>query len=309
MDTELELLRIDEEIKRVRRSIRRNRAQYASIRAKDYWLRIRSGWQGVRTVFPYAMQWLRTQHDLYGVPLACTLLVCAVLTGAIALVSAHLLSSAWQASIFISCAALTCTTTLLGYGLYFSPVVTSDPRFSWHRIDERLEEVDAERVATSFMLEELKLLRRQLRKARKLLKDKLRREIKSGVQRRRELLKYDWRILRGNDWELYLAEVFHALGGKATVIGCSGDQGCDLVVELGENCIAVQAKGYLDPVGNKAVQEAISGMVFHGCSCCAVITNSRFTGSAKELAARAGCALIDGDVFPEFVMGRAKLFI
>ena len=55
--------------------------------------------------------------------------------------------------------------------------------------------------------------------------------------------------------------------------------------------IAVQAKGYVESVGNGAVQEALAGMAFYKCQRCAVITNSRFTAS-RGLAGRINCILM-----------------
>jgi HJR/Mrr/RecB family endonuclease len=112
--------------------------------------------------------------------------------------------------------------------------------------------------------------------------------------------------MRDNEWENYLVEVFNALGARAQWIGCSGDQGCDLIVEVGPTRIAVQAKGYYNAVGNSAVQEAFAGMRYHRCSTCAVITNSRFTRSARELAKCTYCILIGEEQIPDFVMGQTN---
>jgi restriction system protein len=73
----------------------------------------------------------------------------------------------------------------------------------------------------------------------------------------------------------------------------SGDQGVDLVLKRGGRKIAVQAKGYAGNVPNSSVQQAYAGQGFYECHACAVVTNSRFTDSAQELAAKLGCVLID----------------
>jgi restriction system protein len=140
------------------------------------------------------------------------------------------------------------------------------------------------------------------------LLETIRREIESGIRRRDELLHLNWRAMRDNEWENYLVEVFKALGAKAERIGCTGDQGCDLIVEAGPTRIAVQAKGYHNSVGNSAVQEAFAGMHYHRCSMCAVITNSRFTQSAQELAASTRCVLIGEEQIPDFVLGQVDFF-
>jgi restriction system protein len=115
--------------------------------------------------------------------------------------------------------------------------------------------------------------------------------------------------MRDSEWEEYLVEVFHALGAKAKRIGGAGDQGVDLLVEHSGARIAVQAKGYYHAVSNGAVQEAYAGMCHHGCCACAVITNSRFTKGAHDLAASTGCILIGEDEFPALVMGNFEFCV
>ena len=84
----------------------------------------------------------------------------------------------------------------------------------------------------------------------------------------------------------------------------TGDQGVDLVVEKGVSRYAIQAKGYHNSVGNGAVQAAVAGMAHYRCNACAVITNSRFTVSAEELALSNLCKLIGEDQIPALVLGR-----
>ncbi len=131
--------------------------------------------------------------------------------------------------------------------------------------------------------------------------------LRSVEWQRAALLNRDWRSMRDDAWEDYLVEVFSALGASPRRTGRSGDQGVDIVVEWGDHCIAVQAKGYYHAVGNNAVQEAVAGMAVYGCNKSAVITNSRFTRGAVELAESNCCALIGEDEFPDFVMGQRSL--
>jgi HJR/Mrr/RecB family endonuclease len=86
-----------------------------------------------------------------------------------------------------------------------------------------------------------------------------------------------------------------------------GDQGVDLVVDIGQRRYAIQAKGYVNSVGNSAVQEAVAGMAHYGCNCSAVITNSRFTAGAVALAESNCCVLIGEDQIPAFVLGQMQL--
>ncbi len=62
----------------------------------------------------------------------------------------------------------------------------------------------------------------------------------------------------------------------------------------GKKHIVVQAKHYASPVGPGAVQEVHAGIKFYGAREDEVVTNSTFTKSARELAAKTGVHLIDG---------------
>jgi HJR/Mrr/RecB family endonuclease len=135
----------------------------------------------------------------------------------------------------------------------------------------------------------------------------LRSEVAAKMRLRRSLLEQDWRAMRDYEWEEFLVRVFRALGIKAQRIGGAGDQGVDLIVEIGSRRVAVQAKGYLNAVNNSAIQQVFAGKVHHQCTDCAVITNSRFTQGAYEIAASTTCILIGADEFPDLVIGHRSL--
>lgn len=128
-------------------------------------------------------------------------------------------------------------------------------------------------------------------------------QLHASQQRMETLFALNWRAMRSVEFEQYLEQVFQAKG--VTVVGTktTGDQGVDLVVQQGPWRIAVQVKGYFNSVGNGAVQEAYTGMAHYRCNACMVITNSRFTASAVELARSVGCHLIDEDAMHAFVVG------
>lgn len=121
--------------------------------------------------------------------------------------------------------------------------------------------------------------------------------------RRNQLLLWEWRHLRGIDFEQFLVQVFEALGYVVSTTRTTGDQGVDLIAFKGEVRIAIQAKGYAGSVGNEAVQQAFTGMRHYRCNRCAVVTNSEFTRSALELAGSVDCLLIDGDYLPRLIAG------
>lgn len=125
---------------------------------------------------------------------------------------------------------------------------------------------------------------------------------------RMALLQLDWKSLRAIDFERYLEKVFRSLGYDAQLQGRAGDQGVDLLVNVGGQRWAIQAKGYEGAVSNSAVQEIVAGMNHYRCTHCAVITNSSFTRSARELAESNTCLLVDGELLGELLHGRIPAF-
>jgi restriction system protein len=125
--------------------------------------------------------------------------------------------------------------------------------------------------------------------------------------RRHRLLTTEWRMLRGIPFEDFLQEVFEDLGYHIDRTKTSGDQGADLIAIREGVRTAVQAKGYAESVGNGAVQEAHAGMAFYKCHRCAVITNSEFTSSARDLASRINCTLVEGAQIPDLIQGKLRV--
>ncbi len=118
----------------------------------------------------------------------------------------------------------------------------------------------------------------------------------------------DWPKMTGQTFEAFLAEVFQERGYGVEITAKTGDQGVDLIISRQGTRVAVQAKGYVGhPVGNGAVQEVHAGKAFHGCQVAALVTNSRYTDSARELAERIHCVLIDGSQIPDLIEGRIML--
>ena len=114
-----------------------------------------------------------------------------------------------------------------------------------------------------------------------------------------------WQAMIGRPFENFLAQVFEEHGYIVELTGKTGDQGVDLIVARGGSRAAVQAKGHVGTtVGNDAVQQVHAGMSFYRCNAAAVVTNSRYTPSARALAQRIGCRLIDGSEIPDLIEGR-----
>lgn len=91
-------------------------------------------------------------------------------------------------------------------------------------------------------------------------------------------------VKNGLDYELYVEKYLQNLGYDVTRTPRTGDQGVDLIAEKNDDRKAIQCKYYSKPVGNKAIQEVIAGASFYQCTSAAVISNSSFTKSARQLA-------------------------
>ena len=101
------------------------------------------------------------------------------------------------------------------------------------------------------------------------------------------------RAMSGAQFELYVAGLLRAMGHNTRVLGGSGDQGVDLIVDYFGERVAVQCKNYAKPVGNKPVQEVYTGAKHHGCQQAWVVAPAGFTNGAFELARSVGVKLFD----------------
>jgi restriction system protein len=99
--------------------------------------------------------------------------------------------------------------------------------------------------------------------------------------------------MEGIRFEEFLAELFSHLGYHVQLVGRSHDFGADLVLTSRRLRIVVQAKRYTGNVGIAAVQEVLGAVQYYHGTRGMVVTNSGFTESARELAARSGVDLWD----------------
>ena len=105
-------------------------------------------------------------------------------------------------------------------------------------------------------------------------------------------------VMEGHAFEHWCANLLHKIGFKIIeVTKGSGDQGGDIIAEKGGVRYAIQCKRYApkDKVSNKAVQEVHAGKDVYKCHVSAVMTNTYFTASAKELADSTKTLLWDRD--------------
>ena len=90
--------------------------------------------------------------------------------------------------------------------------------------------------------------------------------------------------MSGNDFELFLCNLFSKLGYKVKHTGRIGDLGADLIVEINGLRIAVQAKRYKGHVGPNAIREVLAVLKPRKCTLGIAVANNYFTEEAKFLA-------------------------
>ena len=93
-------------------------------------------------------------------------------------------------------------------------------------------------------------------------------------------------------YENMCADILRGQGWQTKTTSGSGDQGVDVWAYKSGIRIVLQCKLYSKPVGNKAVQEALSGMAFEQANFAVVVAPNGFTRSAKQLAQRTGALLL-----------------
>ena len=78
---------------------------------------------------------------------------------------------------------------------------------------------------------------------------------------------------------------------KVTVTPASGDYGADLIAyDKKGDCWVFQCKHFQNKVGNSAVQEVVAAKAHYHANKAGVMTNSKLTDKAKELA-------LENDIF------------
>ena len=109
------------------------------------------------------------------------------------------------------------------------------------------------------------------------------------------------RAMSGPQFEVFVAELFRAMGHRATMLGGAGDQGVDIVVSYHGESVAVQCKNYKRAVGNKPVQEVYAGARHHSCQQAWVVAPAGFTRAAYELAESTGVSLYDANAIGQWI--------
>ena len=97
------------------------------------------------------------------------------------------------------------------------------------------------------------------------------------------------------EFEQKCAQILNENGWSARATSKSLDQGVDVIAEKEGITVVIQCKLYNKPVGNKAVQEIIAGRDFYKADYAAVVSNSTYTISARQLAQNCNVLLLNID--------------
>jgi len=109
-----------------------------------------------------------------------------------------------------------------------------------------------------------------------------------GILQKKPVMKMTWQ-----QFELFLQSFFEKQGYHVTRTKKSHDQGADLILEHDGERVVVQAKKRKKTTGNKAVQEVHAARGYYQANRAIVISTSRFSKPATELANRLGVELWD----------------
>lgn len=107
-------------------------------------------------------------------------------------------------------------------------------------------------------------------------------------------------------FENLLYRLYTAMGYSVMKTGKTGDQGCDLVVNMGKQRSVVQAKCYNGSVPNAAIQQAVNALKLYNCTKAFVVTNLYFTPEAIQLAKVNNVGLVDGHRLREMLLQYLK---
>ncbi|QNT79291.1 restriction endonuclease [Entomobacter blattae] len=136
----------------------------------------------------------------------------------------------------------------------------------------------------------------------------VRKEIKAVIKASREenegtITKQGLRFsptMKPTTYEKYCNQLLEESGWKTELTPLSNDQGADIIATKNSETLIVQCKLYSKPIGNKAVQEAISAKKFYNAQYGAVVSNQEYTSSARQLAKSDNILLLHHDQLKDF---------
>ena len=115
--------------------------------------------------------------------------------------------------------------------------------------------------------------------------------------------------LSGIEFEKLCAKVLNRRGyNNIYFTPATNDYGIDIIADSMNLKFAIQCKRSKTSIGNKAVQEALSGKIYYNCDVAVVVTNRYFTKQAIQTA-RATNVILWDRIFLLRMMKEANLRI
>ncbi len=121
------------------------------------------------------------------------------------------------------------------------------------------------------------------------------REEAEEEQRRRMRTIADLNKLTGYEFEELIASLFNKDGYSVRRCGGSGDEGVDLILEIGESRDVVQCKRWKADVGSPVVRDFYGALMHANARHGFIITSASFSPSARSFALRKPITLISGN--------------
>ena len=115
------------------------------------------------------------------------------------------------------------------------------------------------------------------------------------------------RSMDGTWFEVFMADLFGAMGHRVVMCGGAGDQGVDIIVYARGERVAVQCKNHSRPVGNRPVQEVYAGARHHRCVEAWVVAPAGYTSGARDLAKSTGVSLYDANTIRQWIKNVDRL--
>ena len=117
-----------------------------------------------------------------------------------------------------------------------------------------------------------------------------------------------WQTMPSGNFARFLTQALEEHGYQVEPSSNRGPLGADLVAVRDGRRVVVQAAGQgASPVDAQVVEQIHANRGRFDAQVAAVITNGNFLPSARQLAEKLGCRLIDGTQIPELIEGRVAL--
>lgn len=121
-------------------------------------------------------------------------------------------------------------------------------------------------------------------------------------RRKRAAILSEVDVMTTEEFSRYVADLLRAQGYIVQKVSRPLDHRTDLLLARGRESFACRLQRQQQRVGEDAVVDVLAGAATHGCGRAMVLTNHLFTYSARGLARREGCILIDRESLADLIV-------